>query len=313
MKPGSVLGRHGGDPAKVRRAVVGGLVALAALGVFVTITARLSEEAGIERQSFGPGTYALFYALMILIQVESYAVWKAFAGHRNVPRTTRQSILDIGLMTLGKYVPGKVWGLLARGAVSDGRVKVGRSAVIASVSEQVLSLSVGILLVVSLYGLDRVGTTTTNAFPIGVAVLAFGSVLVRCALMVGSVRTDPNESPRWSRCAVLLAGYVLLWATSALPFLLLVSTGLELDPREALQLAAAFLGSIAAGFVAFFSPGGIGVREAVFAWSAPTFVTWQEALYWIAAHRSLSLAFDLVYGTLSFAVVVRGVSRPSPA
>ena len=88
-----------------------------------------------------------------------------------------------------------------------------------------------------------------------------------------------------------------------MPILILMANTLDLSQSQALHVSATFLASMIAGWLAFFAPGGVGVRESVFVFFAPDFLTWQEGLYWIAMHRGLYTLFDIVYGILTLSLI----------
>src|SRR5690554_1842402 len=73
-------------------------------------------------------------------------VWVSVIGVFGFPRSFGQAFVDVGFLTVGKYFPGKVLGLFARGAAIS-RSKEDRRIYVLSFLDQINSLLVGILFV----------------------------------------------------------------------------------------------------------------------------------------------------------------------
>jgi uncharacterized membrane protein YbhN (UPF0104 family) len=169
----------------------------------------------------------------------------------------------------GKYVPGAVWAMLGRSEIArrEGYERpIAYSSVALSVIGCYLAAAITalILAVVSLIG----GSIAMPWWPIAaVAVVGLGvihpAVSRRILALVSRVfgRQLTIEIPSWSRCVRLTVTYIPVWlligaATTC------VTASLVVHPPIA-RVALAAVVSWIIGFITP-SPGGIGVREAVF-------------------------------------------------
>lgn len=165
---------------------------------------------------------------------------------------------------LGKYVPGKVWSILAMGALAKAR---GASAVAAggsSVLLQLVSIVTG-LAVAAAFGAQTARAMWLAALAVvaAVAALLAAPVLVPRAFAVMRSLTGREMSipPVPARAIWLATGTTAVaWIVAGYAFALLAES-LDLGRGPPSAYIAAYATSYIAGFVALFAPGGIGVRE----------------------------------------------------
>ena len=269
-----------------------------------------ADHANSHLSEIPVGSLIVFYGYMLLIQAMSILYWKVFSSTSSTleQRTLTEAVIDTGLIAVGKYIPGKAMGILARGAVKDGSVVVSKASIATSASEQIYSLSSGLILVVAFL--------TCQLYPfygalITVLLLIFVSYLpLLMKLLFKStpfVLYLPCITPL--KAFSLSLAYIVLWLVSSMPILTLIATEHQLKLSQILDVVVAFTGSIIAGWVAIFSPGGIGIREAAFAATAPEWLDWKEGLFWIMLHRTLCIFFDLVFGSVSIGYLVFELRR----
>lgn len=168
------------------------------------------------------------------------------------------------LSNLGRYVPGKIWGVTGL-VVLAGRAGVRGSAAAASaVAFQALVLGTGVALV-------AVATPqATSALRLGVgllvAVVSLGALVwAPTGRLLGRIVDSVSPLPPLPISAVALGGVAMVagWLAYGLSFWLLAH-GLLSDVQ--LPLAAAvgnFILGYILGTLAVFVPGGLGVRELV--------------------------------------------------
>jgi glycosyltransferase 2 family protein len=169
----------------------------------------------------------------------------------------------------GKYIPGAVWAALGRGELAR-REGYERSIAYSSVALSLVgcylaaALTALCLAVVALIG----GSIDMPWWPI--AVVAVGGIAAihpavsrRIHSLVSRVfkRKLTIEIPSWGRCLRLTGTYIPVWILIAAATTL-VTKSLVPDPPIA-RVALAAVVSWIIGFITP-SPGGIGVREAVF-------------------------------------------------
>ena len=294
------------------RQAIGAGLAVIVLGASASAAIGLGERLGPATPVRSIDLLVPFYVLMGATYALAAALWHRFSSRSGPYRSFGQSVVDTGLMSLGKYVPGKIWGMVLRGRRTRSLSSLDRRQVGLSIIEQGFSLGAGTALAIGLVShgwiseeLDHVAAATavTVAVTIG---LAYAAVL---ALDILSRRfrqlPETRDSHGDSRLCTAI-GYSSLWLLSATPFLVLVGHGNSPPFAETVQVTASFVSAVVVGWIAIFAPAGIGVREAVFAWSAPASMSWTEAAYWIAIHRALMTASDLVFGSVCFVTSWRG-------
>jgi hypothetical protein len=188
-------------------------------------------------------------------------------GGRPVGRHRVISAFFVGEM--GKYIPGGIWSMLGRSELAR-REGYERAIAYSSVALSVIgcylaaALTALALAVVSLIG----GSINMPWWPIllvaAVALTAIHPAVSRRILaLLGRMlgRSLDMEVPSWMTCLRLTGSYVSVWILIAAATTL-VTTSLVSHP-PVMRVALAAIVSWIVGFVTP-TPGGIGVREAVF-------------------------------------------------
>ena len=170
---------------------------------------------------------------------------------------------------VGKYLPGGLWSVLGRGEIArrGGHARsVAYSSVALSLAACYLAAS-GTALVLIVASL-LFGHVDARWWPV-VPVALVGLVLIHPAVsdrLMGVLRRITNRPlavaiPDWSTCLRLSATYVPVWLGIAAAG---TCVSLSIDPHAPVLRVA--LATVAAWVIGFAtpSPGGIGVREAVF-------------------------------------------------
>lgn len=226
-----------------------------------------------------------------------YAVGKTVA--------LRESLSQILMVNFGKYIPGKIWGMAARGKrlveAGYGVEEIARTSYL----EQILLLLTG-------FALALVAAAIAFGSPIywlGFALALVAIVLFRHGdkLMEKLVQFVPRTGGllkffqvRISTFEVLKlsVGYALQWLFLAGAFTLVCTSIISVELSMAnvaifvLSLTAGFL----AGFLALFAPGGVGVREGVGAVFLSSVLTLEEAVLLMLLFRVWVVAAELLAG-----------------
>jgi hypothetical protein len=219
--------------------------------------------------------------------------------------TLLESFRQLAIVSLGKYLPGKVWGAIARGALLVRRGVQTSGSVLATFHEQYLLVVSGIA-IFALCSAFVVGARWTWLALVGGGVVvvsgfyaqALGLRVVRRVVSGSDNSAGSNgEGFAWNSYMRLIARFLLLWLLNGLIFAsldrALFSSPPDLDRIAILILANA--AGITAGFFALFAPGGIGVREAVSSTILATIMPLTDALMlgvvfriWVTAVELLS-------------------------
>lgn len=187
--------------------------------------------------------------------------------------TLKEGWFHIVLVAMGKYIPGKVWGMLARGTDMARRGIGAEAATRATVYEQLILLHSSVLLCAVL-----TAGLAGNGWAWGLAIAAMlllplsgplqswaytGIRVLAERLRKDGFAFEPKMVPARTYAA-LVAAYCLIWMLNGLVLAGLYYTffgnGFDLNVLATLVLATVV--GVTVGFFAFFAPGGIGVREA---------------------------------------------------
>jgi uncharacterized membrane protein YbhN (UPF0104 family) len=219
------------------------------------------------------------------------------------------SLFQLCMLMLGKYIPGKIWGVVARAsyAKQEHDIAIGKMAQ-ATYIEQLYVFGSGTIVAAVL------------AAALGINdLLWFVAALLLLVLMAATFyqkpltslirwsyrRHDPNAQvvledphlPPLRMFAVLLL-YGLGWLLLGLVMYTLYLAVFEADPtpRMAATVIMAGTAGYCAGLIAFFAPGGIGVREAVSGGILAAVMPLADAVLLVLIFRLWLAALDVLAG-----------------
>jgi hypothetical protein len=255
-----------------------------AVTVFLFRSLRISwaDLAALDLSRWLPRPVPLIVSMVLVLAVFLYLVglWARLAQHLGAGHLAFSIAVRVFFVAnLGKYIPGKVWQVAGLGYLAAREGLVPSRALFAAGLNQAFSLCAGVALG-ALY--LAFGTTV----PRGAWVVALGSVVLVLGL-VGSRqvhsgilrflarrgRVDPawtmTSPPRFALGWFAL--HVVAWVGYGLAFCLLWVSFRPLPGGvQVLMAMSAFPAAYILGYVAFFAPAGVGVREgALVALTAP--------------------------------------------
>ena len=290
------------DFESMRRYYLGFSITCIVLVISIILVLMIAKNVETDISDIPMNSLIVFYAYLILIHAMSVWCWRLFSSTSAIHehRTLSEALIDTGLISVGKYIPGKAMGILARGAFKDGCFVLSKASIATSASEQVYSLSSGIILVIAFLSYQYFSFHVAWVLVLLLVSISYLPMTINFLFKSTSFENYlPCIAPL--KALSLSLGYIALWLVSSMPILTLISTAHQLELYQSLEIVTAFTSSIIAGWIAIFSPGGIGIREAAFAMSAPEWLDWKEGFFWIMMHRTLCIFFDLVFGSLSIA------------
>lgn len=213
------------------------------------------------------------------------------------------------LVMLGKYLPGKIWGMVARGGEMKRRGNGLSQVVTATSLEQMLLLHSGMvvasLVLPLLFPSVETGILAMlSALTIPLAARFSGTclhVLGAIANRFDRIAAEPLGIRIAARhYAVMMCIYGSLWVISGLLFVTLYTIFVE--PYLAADLVfALMLSSIAgiiAGFFALFAPAGVGVREGVTIGLLVPYMPIEHAMLLAIVARLWQVISDVLGGVL---------------
>jgi len=198
--------------------------------------------------------------------------WRRIVGEWHATMRFSDAARIWFVSNLGKYVPGKVWQILAMGKLAE-RVNVPPAAAAgSSIVSTVVNIAMGFAIAL-LAGFRALDTMSHGHARIGVLLII---------VVLGGVFSLPFLMPQIAAVArrltgraidlgtlppraviIAIAGNAIAWVMYGWSFQLLVH-GVVGEARGGLSdYVAAYALSYVIGYLVFFIPGGIGTREAV--------------------------------------------------
>lgn len=240
--------------------------------------------------------------------------------------SVKQSFSQFVLLSIGKYLPGKVWGMIARGAQLKRSGINAMEVVTATFYEQLIVLHSAAILSSMLFAVLRptwwawLLALAAVGSPALVAVLPkFGiKIYTSIARKIGSDQGAHLPRPiTVSRYVVLVHVYSIAWIINGLVLAGIYATFFQeavFSTDIVLALILANTVSIAAGFLAIFAPGGIGVREAVNSSILSYVMPLKDAVLLNIFFRLWLTATDVLLGSviILMAIRTRGYANQNP-
>jgi glycosyltransferase 2 family protein len=256
----------------------------------------------------GPlGLACLAQVAALLVVALAWKVNLAGLGARGVGYLT--ALLMIGIQGIGKYTPGKVWGMVVRG-LALYRLQPSKQLVVnATLIEQLALIHSGLGLALLAWLWERQQW------------LGFASVLAILPLSVWLVgrsagtldRLRSRMPARYRIPGIAADGFpasycrsffllTLVWLLSASMLRFCVAAyPLESMPTDASILLASTLAYLG-GFAAFFSLAGLGVREGILVALLAPQLGLAAALHVSLLHRLITAGFDVLLALASLAL-----------
>jgi uncharacterized membrane protein YbhN (UPF0104 family) len=293
------------------------IVLLVVTGLFFVLRALPLETLGeIRAKRIAWWSLPLIALLQIVFLFVAAEIWRRVVGLTTGTRITLwSSYLQIAIVAVGKYVPGKVWGFVARAGVMYRQQIPVYLTVMSSVVEQVFVVTGAILIAIiaALIALPEfwLAIIVIGVFLLLAAVVAASRipVLTQCLLRRRNVQDVPEKIPEFHFESVFkyTLAYGMLWILSGMIFSVIYFSLFDASiTRESVAaLTLANTAGIVLGFFAFFVPGGIGVREAVATFVLAGFIPMREALLAAVCYRAWMILID---GLNALLILVREAS-----
>jgi hypothetical protein len=201
-------------------------------------------------------------------------------------------------LQIGKYVPGGIWGFLAR--QNDAAMpEFGQKSFFVGAAEQLLGLFCVAMVGASVYS----SALTKNYFFILVIFIIpwLNQYFLQVSFyMISQIRYFTNiEYNRYNIIVASIYGVFQQIVTLAL-LVYFADSLLQIFGWDAFVLTGAYLISVVIGMLFVFAPGGIFVREAVFVFLAQDSIGTNDALIYASSLRILFFLADILYAILAF-------------
>jgi glycosyltransferase 2 family protein len=292
---------------------------LLAAGLVVYLGVRLWQlwdKHPIDFHTADAGVFAVGVVMAAAALTAFALVWTVILRRLGV--AARPSWVGIWFKSqLGKYLPGSVWQYA-------GRVTLGRSR---GIPVQISLASIAVEVVASLVA---AAVAAALALPLAYAFTAWAAALLLCGLVyafrgrivsVGERLAAPALA-RFDRATVAaslrsvpvaVGGYIVTWGLYGTAFWLTANSLFGVPASDLLHYVGVFAVAWVAGYVVVFSPGGIGVREAVLVALLSGRLGEAHAIALAAASRLVLSAIDLGGGAAALALPFLHRSWRKPA
>lgn len=254
-----------------------------------------------------PGLLWLAVAIQIACLLLLAQLWRSVLSGVSAARLTLlQSMAQLALVGIGKYLPGKIWGMVARGAHVQRYGFEASAALLATYHEQALLLHAAVLtcatLIAWLYHWHWLAV-------IAIASLLSGPLLLHrlwgVFTWLAALSQRMTTAPRFTHLSLrrylyLSLGYSLNWLINGLALAVIYYSCFTRPFTFELlgTLVLANTAGISLGFFALFAPGGIGVREAVTSALLAQHMPLADAALLSVLYRFWLIAWDLALGGL---------------
>ncbi len=251
----------------------------------------------------------LFIAILgqVLFWIISCFAWlqslNIFTGFR---LSFLSGFIQSNIVTIGKYLPGKIWGLVSRGVDLKQRGIDNKETILVSYLDQILLLHAGVIVGVISIALSKSLILAVIVFFVGIlsVLLIPKSHDVLAKIMMKFVKnldvTKLKNILTVKNYSTLIIYYLVVWLIAGLIFASIYFAFFGFDSKLLLPLIGANAIGIVVGFIAIFAPGGIGVREATSAGILIEFIPLEEAVLLVLIYRFWTVLTDITGGISAF-------------
>lgn len=230
--------------------------------------ARVKEQ--LANLHFRLGLIILAFLFLILNFLIGAYAWRKILFCFGEKISFKKSIQIIAYAIPGKYLPGKVWAVLGRIYLAK---KIGiaerHSALSVVIETAYLLISALTLFIISLFFYPRLLTKTyflLIILPVTLGMIyppifnrVVNFLLVRIKQKPVAFRIELRQA------ITLFSSYLVAWLVAGIGLYLLIISFYPLQWKTLFVFPGAFALSWIIGFIIIFAPGGLGVREGLFA------------------------------------------------
>ena len=278
-------------------------------GLAYAANAIVGIELDISKLEIRSAPYLLAAVIIhVLFWITLSYGWRRILGlHHHDRPSFLECFIQVSIVNIGKYMPGKVWGMLARGKYLNDKNFGVDNIVRSTYIEQLTFIHAAIILSALLFAaLKPSPVSIALALALLPSIYLFvryqGSLLILLSRIagkaLGSRQINTSSIVSYREYSVLLLIYCLIWLLSGMVFSFLSFAFLNMEGALALVVLLIFVNtvSILSGFLAFFSPGGLGVREVIGASMLSTAMTLGDAVILVTLYRAWLIAADIISG-----------------
>ncbi len=219
-----------------------------------------------------------------------------------------RGFVQCNVVAVGKYLPGKIWGVVNRGIDLKHQGLTYRDLILVNYFDQILLLHAGVI-VGSIAYASNMGCWL---FVLAVVGSIFSIVIVpMCHAFISFAikkffNIDCNDSliekVSVLRYAVLITFYTSVWLVAGLVFASIYYWLYGSNNNLFSVLISANAIGIIIGFLAVFAPGGIGIREAASLAILIHHISYEQAFVLVVVYRCWTIFTDILGGLMALAL-----------
>ncbi|MGQ0815545.1 MAG: lysylphosphatidylglycerol synthase domain-containing protein [Gemmatimonadota bacterium] len=249
------------------------LIVAVTYGILRALAPELDKVSASDFAAWTPNAVRLALSLLMLLAVYLMhcLLWRTITTQLGGVQPGVQSALRIYFVSsLGRYIPGKLWQIAGLATLAQ---KAGISilaATAASLAGQFAFLTSGLVYLALL--LPGWGGSAPIAAALALLGMGIGTFLLFTARMRerlvarferfgGALRLFDRIT--WRHALQWWLAYAFTWALLGTAFVVFVAAFIRVSWPDSLHIAGSVAAAYLFGYVAFFSPAGLGIREAV--------------------------------------------------
>ncbi len=298
-----------------------GMLVLVGIALCLALLTLLGDATELTLEQLLRGPYfwqaILLEIVALALFVLSWYVLIYFGGQDRI--SIVEASAHIGITLIGKYLPGKIWGLIGRTYLLKHRNYSTAAAVELLLADQFLTFYTGTFLaalaLLAFYNQSLFIVAFVCFLLVNVLVSIFYGDLIsrllhlmktvfkRLARIQNSVeQSDAPSVVNKTSLSLAMVIYLVHWMFTSVVLLLLFYPSLQpaLQVNCLLLFAAIPLG-VLSGFLAVWAPGGVGVREAVIVGILAINLPLELAASIAVTYRLICVINDLATGAIALA------------
>jgi uncharacterized membrane protein YbhN (UPF0104 family) len=298
---------------RASRALRAGFAVLAVAFLIYALISQWSKAAAA-LSSLSWWSVALAAGAGVLAPGGAMLAWRALLADLGSPLRLSPAVQVMFLGQLGKYLPGGVWQVVATMELGRDHAAPRKRTFTATVLAMAITLAAALALTAIALPLTSAGAARRYWWVLALVPVVAAALHPRVltGALNGALRLakrEPLERGVSRACLGRALGWTVLgWALLDVQAWLLVRDVHHGGLSDFPPAAAAYMLAWSVGFLTIFAPGGIGTREVAMAAALAPVMDWPQALVIATVSRLISVAADLAWAALAFAL-----GRAAPA
>ncbi|WP_297791884.1 hypothetical protein [uncultured Marinobacter sp.] len=269
------------------------------LGLFLAGLQLISTFSGYDQVRIELSiSWVVVSLILLMVYLISAVAWNVQLKVLRRDRRLIDAICDMGFIAVGKYVPGKVLGILARGAKNIAVSDNNAASLYFSAIDQVGLLFTGLYFSLFLFLVSQWNYSAIELVGLSLALfyLCYSSLRLLYffySFLGGSKTISLRYAKNYTFFAQVSGLFLIIWILTSFSLYPLLPDYLE--DGEKFQIISIFCISIVGGWVAVFVPAGVGVREGLFVIMSGAIIPLDIALTIAAGHRIIAISVDVLF------------------